>query len=222
MRIMAFSGASAELWLAISPSAADCAFIMALLACLVPVVIFLNGTPLVLFSIAYFFSISYSTISLYSYGISEDVTRVEEAEGRQERKGRNEKPAAAVEAYAEYVSLAAENVASAVENVASAVEKWKATGAYREHSLTLGVVAHQMGLPQKQLQEWLRLSEYKKLAGMVATFRIEEAQRVLKEHPDWSVKSVADYCGFNDRKYFHSTFRNVTGMTPANYQRQNF
>jgi AraC-like DNA-binding protein len=187
---------------------------MALLAFLVPVVIFLNGTPLVLFSIAYFFSISYSTISLYSYGISEDVTRVEEAEGQQEGKGRGEKPAAAAENYAENVSLA-------VENVASAVEKWKATGAYREHSLTLGVVAHQMGLPQKQLQEWLRQSEYKKLAGMVATFRIEEAQRVLKEHPDWSVESVAEHCGFNDRKYFHSTFRNVTGMTPANYQRKN-
>ena len=53
---------------------------MALLAFLVPFVIFLNGKPLVLFSVAYFFCISYSTISLYSYGISEDITRVEEAE----------------------------------------------------------------------------------------------------------------------------------------------
>ena len=53
---------------------------MAVLAFFVPVVIFMEGAPLVLFSIAYFFAIAYSTISLYSYGISEDITRVEEAD----------------------------------------------------------------------------------------------------------------------------------------------
>ena len=49
-------------------------------AMLVPLVIFMEGAPLVGFSIAYFFAIAYSTISLYSYGISKDVERVEEAE----------------------------------------------------------------------------------------------------------------------------------------------
>ncbi len=76
----------------------------------------------------------------------------------------------------------------------------------------------QMGVTQKQLQLWLRQSEYKKLAGLVATLRIEEAQRVLIEHRDWSVESVADYCGFNDRKYFHQVFQQLTGTTPAKYQ----
>lgn len=56
------------------------------------------------------------------------------------------------------------------------------------------------------------------MAGLVATLRIEEAQRVLIEHRDWSVESVADYCGFNDRKYFHQVFQQLTGTTPAKYQ----
>ena len=76
----------------------------------------------------------------------------------------------------------------------------------------------QMGVPQRQLQEWLRQSEYGKLAGLVTTLRIEEAKRVLKEHPDWSTESVANYCGFSSREYFHRTFRQMTGMTPANFQ----
>ena len=75
-----------------------------------------------------------------------------------------------------------------------------------------------MGVPQKQLQLWLRQSEYKKLAGLVSSLRIKEAQRVLVEHRDWSVESVADYCGFNDRKYFHQIFQQYTGTTPAKYQ----
>ena len=52
---------------------------MAILALFVPVVVFMEGKLFVLFSIAYFFGITYSTISLYSYGISENQKKVEEA-----------------------------------------------------------------------------------------------------------------------------------------------
>lgn len=170
---------------------------MAVLAFFVPVVIFMKGAPLVLFSIAYFFALAYSTISLYSYGISKDVERVEEAEEvvNQEIRPRDIDPA-----------------------ITEAVDRWKANAHYREHNLTLGIVARQMGVPQRQLQEWLRQSEYGKLAGLVTTLRIEDAKRVLKEHPDWSTESVANYCGFSSREYFHRTFRQMTGMTPANFQ----
>ena len=169
---------------------------MAVLAFFVPVVIFMKGAPLVLFSIAYFFAIAYSTISLYSYGISKDVERVEEAEEvvNQEIRPRDIDPA-----------------------ITEAIDRWKANAHYREHNLTLGIVARQMGVPQRQLQEWLRQSEYGKLAGLVTTLRIEEAKRVLKEHPDWSTESVANYCGFSSREYFHRTFRQITGTTPATF-----
>ena len=180
---------------------------MALLAFLVPVVTFLNGLPLVMFSIAYFFCISYSTISLYSYGISRDVERVEEAEKSEELRIKSEE------------LLPAESLTRNTL-VAEAVERWKASGEYRTHNLTLGIVAQQMGVPARHLQEWLRQSEYKKLAGMVAALRIEEAQRALREHPEWSVESVADYCGFNDRKYFHHVFQQQTGTTPSKYQQE--
>ena len=170
---------------------------MAVLAFFVPLVIFMEGAPLVGFSIAYFFAIAYSTISLYSYGISKDVERVEEAEEvvNQEIRPHEIDPA-----------------------ITEAVDRWKANAHYREHNLTLGIVARQMGVPQRQLQEWLRQSEYGKLAGLVTTLRIEDAKRVLKEHPDWSTESVANYCGFSSREYFHRTFRQMTGMTPANFQ----
>jgi AraC-like DNA-binding protein len=176
---------------------------MSVLAFFVPVVIFMEGAPLVGFSIAYFFAIAYSTISLYSYGISKDVERVEEAENI------NEKVTVKSEKQSSSASLS---------TIHSSLESWIANGHYREHNLTLGIVARQMGVPQRQLQEWLRQSEYGKLAGLVTTLRIEDAKRVLKEHPDWSTESVASYCGFSSREYFHRTFRQMTGMTPANYQ----
>ena len=189
---------------------------MAVLAFFVPLVIFMNGTPLVVFSVAYFFAISYSTISLYTYGVSEDHRRVEEAEMSEELRVKSEESAYAGEELRNRGAAAN----SSLFTIHSSLEKWIESGHYREHNLSLGIVARQMGVPQRQLQEWLRQSEYGKLAELVASLRIEEAQRVLKEHPDWSVESVADYCGFNNRKYFHEVFRQHTGMTPANYQRE--
>ena len=63
---------------------------MTLLAFIVPLVIFMQGAPLVIFSIGFFFSISYSTISLYTYGVSKDVEQVEEAEMNEELRIKNE------------------------------------------------------------------------------------------------------------------------------------
>ena len=56
--------------------------LLALLGLLVPFIIFFEGLPLVLFSVVFFIAIFYCVISLYSYGISEDAGRVEEAEGQ--------------------------------------------------------------------------------------------------------------------------------------------
>ena len=105
-----------------------------------------------------------------------------------------------------------------IQRVEKAVEKWKTSESYKEHNLTLSVVSRQMGVTRKQLQEWLRTSEYKNLAGLVTPLRINEAKRVLKVHNEWSIESVADHCGFSSREYFHRAFRDYTGMTPAKYQ----
>jgi AraC-like DNA-binding protein len=190
---------------------------MALMVFLVPLVIFMQGAPLVLFSISFFFLISYSTISLYTYGVSKDVERVEEAEMSEEGIVKSEEFATAAESA---LDTSAEANFS-LFTIHSTLDRWIESGHYREHNLTLSIVARQMGVPQKQLQEWLRQSEYKKLAGLVSSLRIKEAQRVLIEHRDWSVESVADYCGFNDRKYFHQVFQQYTGTTPAKFQQNN-
>ena len=181
---------------------------MAVLAFFVPLVIFLEGKLLVVFSITYFFSIAYSTISLYTYGVSENIVRVEEAESNVELRVKNEEFATATRA----------QVGSSLFALHSSLENWISNGYYREHNLTLSVVSKQMKVTRRQLQEWLRQSEYKNLAGLVTPLRIKDAKRVLKEHSEWSTETVANYCGFSSREYFHRTFREYTGMTPAKFQ----
>lgn len=199
--------------------------LLAVLALLVPMVIFLEGVPHIVFGVVFFFSIAYVVVSLYSYGISEDLARVEEAEDSEMMMMGAADVAAAdtlntdtadVDAREEEMPLSDEQR----QRIAEAVERWKQSGAYRQHDLTLDVVAHQMQVPTKQLRLWLRHSEYKKLAGFVNVLRIEEAKRVIREHPEWDAEAVADQCGFNHREYFHRIFRQQLGMTPFQYQKQ--
>ena len=188
--------------------------IMAMLAFFVPLVIFTEGKALVLFSIAYFFCIAYSTISLYTYGVSENIIRVEEAEGAP-------LPAPPLGECSQAENdnkVSPKGGDSEGAFISASLESWISDGYYRQHNLTLSVVAKQMKLTRRQLQEWLRQSEYKNLAGLVTQLRIEEAKRVLKEKPEWSVETIADYCGFSSREYFHRSFREYTGMTPAKFQ----
>ncbi|MBQ3361592.1 MAG: helix-turn-helix domain-containing protein [Prevotella sp.] len=181
--------------------------LLALLAIMVPVAIFFQGAVLKVFSVMFFFSIAYCVVGFYRYGISEDVVRVEESEAvdSEEVKADREKDNA---------DTLNDDVKG---HIAEAVAQWKTSGAYCEHNLTLSSVARQMNIPQKQLRLWLRQSEYGKLATLVTALRIEEAKRMLTDHPEWTIDYIADHCGFNSREYFHQVFQEHTGTTPVKY-----
>lgn len=203
----------------------------ALLTLFIPFAIFFEGLPLVLFSVVLFFSIFYCVISLYSYGISEDSGRVEEAMGSEELGVRSEECVVSGEelgATSEEIGVRNEKMDDGEEEqlsdeqrqrVEQALEKWTADGGFRQHNLTLGIVARELHVPLRHLQLWLRHSEYKKLATLMNRLRIDYAQRLIQEHPEWSTESVADFCGFSSRQYFHQVFVQITGTTPAKFQK---
>ena len=203
--------------------------LLTVMALLVPLGIFFEGAALVVFSIVTFFSISYTVISIYSYGISEDASRVEEAEEAPPSapKGATIAPPTCktIVAYSGAEEGASDTVTMLTDDERQQVEKalkqWTAEGAFRQHNLTLGIVAKQIHVSLRLLQLWLRQSEYHKLATLMNHLRVEDAKQVLGEHPDWSTESVADYCGFSSRQYFHQIFVQHTGTTPAKFQKNN-
>lgn len=195
--------------------------LLTLIALAVPLGIFFEGVALIIFSVVTFFSISYTVISIYSYGISEDANRVEEAE-----EGEEDEATTTTETSPSDVPTAAKGEALSMtdeerQQVEKALEQWTAEGAFRQHNLTLGIVAKQIHVSVRLLQLWLRQSEYHKLATLMNHLRVEDAKQVLGEHPDWSTESVADYCGFSSRQYFHQIFVQHTGTTPAKFQKNN-
>ena len=100
-----------------------------------------------------------------------------------------------------------------------AVEQWIAKGRYRKAGITRPVAAAEIGIPRYQLTAWVKANAYESFSRWMTTLRIEEAKRVLQEHPDWNNETVADHCGFS-RTHFQRIFKQETGMAPAEYIRR--
>jgi len=86
----------------------------------------------------------------------------------------------------------------------------------------MALVTFKLMVPHRrsQLTAWVKQRGYESFSRWMTALRIDEAKRMLQEHPDWGTEAVADYCSFSSREYFHRIFREHEGMTPAQYQKQ--
>lgn len=55
----------------------------------------------------------------------------------------------------------------------------------------------------------------------ISRYRVEYALKLMQEHPEMSSVEVWDASGFNNEKTFFRRFRLQTGMTPAEWKKQN-
>ena len=172
---------------------------LAAITLFVPFAIFQEGWMLTVFACAFFCIIYYCASCFHSYGISQDQQRVEEAEQSHESD--------------ETEPIISEADRQRVEKAATV---WAAAGRYRLPNQTLSTVASDMDVQRYMLKAWLQQTKYGKLSNWLNYLRTEDAQRVMTEHPDWSLDAVAEHCGLS-LSSFHRVFHQQTGITPAKF-----
>ena len=101
-------------------------------------------------------------------------------------------------------------------HVSHLVERWLSTDDYLKAGITSPAAADAMKIPRYQLTTWVKASGYNSFTHWITLLRIEEAKRLIKEHPDWSNETVADHCGLS-RTHFQRVFKQETGMAPSEY-----
>lgn len=100
------------------------------------------------------------------------------------------------------------------------VAAWLATRSYLRNGITMAEVSQEMGVSRQDISRYLRTLNYSKIGSWLAELRIEEAKRLILENENFSNEAIAISCGFSSREYFQSTFRNLVGMTPKQWQSQ--
>ena len=207
--------------------------VLIVLALMVPMLIFVESNWLGIFGILFFAGIFYFVDSFCFYVVSSTPKMVEKAEESEELPpdssllpGSSEDSAPSVDSPAPE-SAEAGSCAPQVESrrsvtihpsprVDSAVGQWIANNGFCQSGLTMPVAAEAIGVPRYLFAAWLKEKGCTYSAWM-ADLRIEEAKRVIKEHPEWNNESIATHCGFNDRTYFQKKFKEKTGLSPAEY-----
>lgn len=178
-----------------------------LMAVFVPVFIFGPNILLIVYGLAFFWGIFMMWFCFVRYFTSNDAKRVREAEENAEESAREENAKAKSAS-----SFSDEDKA----RVSRAVDRWLATGAHLKAGITSPVAADAMNIPRYQLTAWVKASGHTSFTRWITTLRIEEAKRVLKEHPEWTNEAVADHCGFT-RTHFQKIFKQEMGCSPADF-----
>ena len=169
-----------------------------LMAVFVPVFIFGPNILLIIYGLAFFWGIFMMWFCFVRYFLSNDMKRVREAEEN-----------ALTPAPSPLTS-------DALQHVSRAVEHWLASGAHLQAGITSPVAAGAMNIPRYQLTAWVKASGHTSFTRWITTLRIDEAKRVLHEHPEWTNEAVADHCGFS-RTHFQKIFKQEVGCSSADY-----
>lgn len=90
---------------------------------------------------------------------------------------------------------------------------------YRDESLTMPMLANEIGVTTAQLSEIINTRFEKNFKLFVNEFRVKEAQELLKAS-DRSVLDVAFDVGFNSKSAFYAAFRASTGLSPVQFRRK--
>ena len=94
---------------------------------------------------------------------------------------------------------------------------------YLNPNLSLNILANELSISPKHLSQVLNNSFQQNFYRYVNSFRIEECLKKLKapSQKKINILEIAYEAGFNSKNTFNSAFKEITGMTPTEFRRQN-
>ena len=95
---------------------------------------------------------------------------------------------------------------------------WIERGGFLETDKAVEVIAQELDMNLAQFHAYFSKVVGEDFRTWRVRKRIEHAQQLLREHPDWTMMRIAQASGFNDRSYFYQQFLRCTGQTVSNYR----
>ena len=77
-----------------------------------------------------------------------------------------------------------------------------------------------LGVDKNVLPAMLQRITHTNVSGYIIIKRMEYAVSLMREHPEYTLESIADACGIKSAATFIRNFRSVYDMTPSEFRRQ--
>ncbi|OJJ20323.1 hypothetical protein BKI52_17820 [marine bacterium AO1-C] len=93
---------------------------------------------------------------------------------------------------------------------------------FLENTLSLPILAKKLAISTHHLSQIINDNLKQSFFEMLASYRIQEAQRILTDSTQQHLKieEIAEQVGYNSKSAFNAAFKKITGQTPSQYRKQ--
>ena len=104
------------------------------------------------------------------------------------------------------------------ELVRQRIEQWVNARSFTNPDITISEALQEMGISATALNFYLEqhtpVDNYRR---WLPYLRIEEAKRIMLEHPEYTLEAIAADCGYANKSSLSHTFKQQVGMTPGQW-----
>lgn len=86
-------------------------------------------------------------------------------------------------------------------------------------NFTLEEASKELKVTKHILSQYVNEILGKSFSNLINEYRIEKAKRLLETEKNYTIESLGYDSGFNSKSTFFTTFKKITGLTPAAYQK---
>ena len=101
-----------------------------------------------------------------------------------------------------------------------ALKKWCEEGFYKDYEVSIYSLATKLGYKKNELTEYFNQSEYTNFRTWLSDIRFNEAVRMMKVNPEYSIDAISTECGFSSHTWIYRIFKQKTGMSPSQWRKQ--
>ncbi|WP_338759339.1 helix-turn-helix domain-containing protein [Bernardetia sp. ABR2-2B] len=91
---------------------------------------------------------------------------------------------------------------------------------FKDPNLKLPDLAEKLNILPHHLSQFLNDNLNKSFPLYINEYRIETAKKLLLQNQTHTLEAIGYDCGFNSKSTFFSTFKKITGFTPASYKKK--
>jgi YesN/AraC family two-component response regulator len=90
---------------------------------------------------------------------------------------------------------------------------------YLKQGITINDVAAQIGTNRTYLSNLINAKKLKHFNSWVNELRVEEAKRIMAEHPELNIGDVSEMVGYSEQSNFTHHFTETTGVPPHKWRK---
>ena len=107
-----------------------------------------------------------------------------------------------------------------IETLRPRVTEWIQEKSYLKEQFTIDDLATRLYTNKTYLSTFIKEEFGMNFSSWIASLRLEEAKKMMSEHPDARLKDIAYNVGFSSLPYFSSVFAKSEGVTPSVWMKE--